>query len=87
MGADQNQVPKAWLCALQREKQADLEKLAQALLVHETLTAREIQQVLCGNFEKEPVARKEAQSDVAALLGPNVVQPELREDSNEALQK
>jgi len=62
---------------LQTEKHADLDTLARALLAHETLTAQEIEQVLQGSLTKEPVAAKEAESDVAALLGPGstVAQP------------
>jgi hypothetical protein len=55
---------------LQTEKRADLDSLARALLAHETLTAQEIEQVLEGSLSKETVAPREAESDVAALLGP-----------------
>jgi len=55
---------------LQTEKHADLDTLAKALLAHETLTAQEIEQVLEGSLLKEPVAPEEAESDIAALLGP-----------------
>jgi hypothetical protein len=41
----------------QREKEADLHRLASALLEHETLTQSEIREVLAGTFTKLPVSR------------------------------
>lgn len=58
------------LVLVQRERQADLHKLAKALLEHETLTAAEIQQVLDGTFERAPVAKTVAETEVEALIGP-----------------
>ena len=62
---------------MQKEKHADLERLARALIEHETLTAEEIEQALDGSLQKEPVARKEAQSDVEALLGQSIANKDL----------
>lgn len=72
---------------MQREKHADLEKLAKALIEHETLTADEIKQALNGSLQKEPVAKKEAQSDVEALLGQGIAHKELEKRGNEAFPK
>lgn len=69
---------------MQNEKHADLEKLAKALIEHETLTSDEINQVLEGSLQKEPVASKEAQSDIAALLGQSLTPESLDKGSNEA---
>lgn len=60
---------------MQTAKQGDLEKLAKALLEHETLTAKEIEQVLMGSFEKAPIAPK-LDSNVEKLLGQGAPQSE-----------
>ena len=69
---------------MQNEKHAELEKLAKALIEHETLTADEIKQVLDGSLQKEPVASKEAQSDIEALLGHSLSQESLEKGNSEA---
>ncbi|KAK9803020.1 hypothetical protein WJX72_001842 [[Myrmecia] bisecta] len=48
-------------------KEADLHRLARALLEHETLTLNEIKEVLAGTFQRTPIASKTY--DVEALLG------------------
>ena len=51
----------------QAAREADLHRLAKALLDHETLTASEMKEVLAGTFTRAPVARKVAVSDLEAL--------------------
>ena len=70
--------------SVQCERQSDLEKLAKALIEHETLTADEIKQVLDGSLQKTPVASKDAQSDIEALLGHSLTPESLEEGNNEA---
>ena len=49
---------------LQREREADLHKLARALLEHETLDAEDIKAVLSGTFSRVPVGGQEAAGDL-----------------------
>ena len=58
--------------------------LPRHLIEHETLTADEIKQVLDGSLQKTPVASKEAQSDIEALLGHGLTPESLEKGSNEA---
>ena len=58
----------ARVSSLLKEREADLHRLAAALLEHETLTAADVRAVLDGTFARPPPTRPEAVGDEAATL-------------------